>query len=113
MKTVAVVLVLVAGFTAAVINGVPPIPAFIALMVLTFAALYKIGSADAKINERAGHRIDQRNAARDEYWARGGQGDPPGLDQQLPRLPEVSWNNTVEIVAVLAALAFLVWAIYS
>ena len=113
MKTIAVILVLVAIFTAAVLNGVPPVPAFVVLMAVAAFALYRIAAADAKINERAGHRIDHRNAARDEYWARGGQGDPPGLDQQLPRLPEVSWNNSVEIVAVLAALAFLAWVIYS
>lgn len=112
MKTIAVVLALVAGFTAAVINGVPPVPAFVVLMTVAAFVLYLIAAADAKTNERAGYRIDQRNAAREQYWAQGGQGDPPGLDQQLPRLPEVSWDNTPEIVAVIIAAGILAYLLY-
>ena len=113
MKTIATMLLLCAGLTIAVLNGVPMVPAFIALMVVAAVVLIAQGKADANVNQRAGDRIDQRNNARQAYWDAGGKGDPPGLDQQLPRLPEVSWNVTVEIVAVLAAIAFLAYALYS
>lgn len=111
MKTIAIILVLVAGFTAAVINGIPPIPALIALMVVAATALYRIALADSRTNQRAGARIDQRNNARQAYWDVGGKGDPPGLDQQLPRLPEASWSVNGEILAILAMLVFLAWAL--
>lgn len=107
----AIILVLVAIFAAAVLRGVPPVPAFVALMAVAAFVLYRIAAADAQINEQAGYRIDQRNAARDQYWAQGGKGDPPGLDQQLPRLPEVSRSVKGEILAILTALAFLAWAL--
>lgn len=113
MKTIAVILVLVAIFTAAVLNGVPIVPAFVVLMIVAGIVLYRIAAADAQINRQASERIDQRNAARAAHKARGGHGDPPGLDQALPLLPQVSWNNNIEILAVLGALAFLAWALYS
>ncbi len=113
MKAIAIILLLVAGFTVAVLNGAPVIPAFIALMIIAAVVLIGQGKADSNVNKRAGDRIDQRNNARQAYWDAGGKGDPPGLDHQLPRLPEVSWNVTPEIVAVLLALAFLAYALYS
>lgn len=111
MKTIAICLSLVALFTLAVINGVPVVPAFVGLMIIAAAVLYAQASADSRTNQRAGDRIDERNAAREQYRAQGGKGDPPGLDQQLPRLPEVSWNVGPEIVAVLLALGFLLYAL--
>lgn len=113
MKTIAICLILTALFTAAVLNGAPIIPAFAVFMIVAAVVLIAQGKADSNVNKRAGDRIDQRNAARDAYWGAGGQGDPPGLDQQLPRLPEVSGNVTVEIIAVLLAVAFLAYALYS
>jgi hypothetical protein len=105
-------ILMVAGLAAAVTNGVPVVPAVIGFAVLAVVVLVGLANGDARINQRAGVRIDQRNAMRQQYWDQGGQGEPPGLDRQHPRLPEATPPHYgLGVVAILLALAFLYYAI--